>query len=824
MDSRTSFPRQALPDARKGKKWRQQCMEWGDSKTYMHYSPVRKSVKHKQINYDLLNGKLHMDDLVMLLNPSEVEPNFLPETIQHFPIMNSTLETLIGEEIHRPFDWRAIVTNMNAVSEIEETKKNALLSSMQEIIEDTSISEEDYMKKMEDLADYYEYEYQDFREMRANEYIKQFAKSQNFPLIFQGGFRDALAVGEEIYQCDIMGGEPVLEKCNTQKTRIYRSGNSNKVEDADIIIVEDYWAVGKVFDVYGDSLDPKDVKYLDDLPWGGGQGTDGMDNIDETYGFIDRNMVNEEFVDDGSFFWDPEGDLGTYQSMQPFDAQGNVRVMRMYWKSRRRIKKVKMYDQETGDEYFEFFDDTYVPDESKGEEAEILWINEAWEGTMIGGHVRTRDGKEVEESRGILVNVRPRPVQYWRMDNPSKCSLGFVGTIYNLNDDKPFSMVDMMKPYNYLYDVIHYRLMDAIASMWGSMADVDLATIPEDWDVTQWMYFARKNHLSVRDSFREGNKGAATGKLAASLNNNSQRIVTDMTGDYIQQLMNIAAYIKTEMKAMVGVTPQREGQIANRETVGGVERSVLQSSYITERYFAIHKDTKRRALEMFVETAKIAARGRKISFRYKTSDTSWKLMEFEGDVFAEDDYGIVMDDGSDILNLDQKIEALGQAAIQNKYKLSAIMKMYTSSNSLSDKIRQLEKAERKTFEEEMQQQQMQMQAAQETTQAQMAMQQAELETKVAMNTENNETKILVAQIQADNNLQTAQLQNEVKYASLDAEGDGIPTLSPAEKAKLDEQIREFNINVQQDNKKIEVQKERNDIARIAARRKPASTK
>ena len=32
------------------------------------------------------------------------------------------------------------------------------------------------------------------------------------PLIFNNGFMDAMAVGEEIYQCDIVGGEPVIEK------------------------------------------------------------------------------------------------------------------------------------------------------------------------------------------------------------------------------------------------------------------------------------------------------------------------------------------------------------------------------------------------------------------------------------------------------------------------------------------------------------------------------------------------------------------------------------------------------------------------------------
>lgn len=810
MNNTMTFPRQALPDSRKGKKWQEQCMLWGDAHSYMHYSPVRKSVRSKRINYDLVNGKLHMEDVVALLNPMELDQQYFPDTIQHFPIMNSKLETLIGEELQRPFDWRAVVTNMNAISSIERDKKEQMQEALRQAIEEESYDEESYMRRVEEISDYFEFEYQDFREVRANETIKHYSKQQNFPLMFNVGFRDGLIVGEEIYFCDIVGGNPVMEKVNTIKLRSYRSGNSNKIEDADIIILEDFWSPGRILDTYGDQLSNKDVQYIDNMVNNDSVNADSMGNIDPAGGLIDRNMIDDTFVDNGQFFWDPEGGPDGSQSLLPYDHQGNVRVMRMFWKSRRKIKKVKMYDPETGEEYFEFFADNYIVNEDLGEESEPLWINEAWEGTMIGGHL-PEEGMAPDGIRAILVNVRPRPVQYSDMDNPSKCFLGFVGTIYNLNDDRPYSMVDMMKPYNYLYDVIHFKLMDAIASVWGSLVDVDLATIPEKWKIEQWMYFAKINHIAVRDSFREGHNG----KIAGALNNNSQRIINDTTGNYIQELMNLAAYIKQELGEMVGITRQREGQISNRETVGGVERSVLQSSYITERYFALHNDTKRRALEMFIETAKIAFRGRKISFRYKLSDGSWKLMEFDGDEFAENCYGIVVDGSSDVKNLDQKIESLAQAAMQRgSVTFSAIMKMWTSSLSLSEKIKVIEKSEKDALAQAQQAQEQQLQAQQQQAQAQLAQKQAELEAQAAMNSEDNETKILVAQIQADNKMQVAQVSST-------SEDGGIPDISPDVKAKLDEQIREFNLNLRQDDKKIAIQKERNEIARISAKRRPA---
>ena len=223
-----------------------------------------------------------------------------------------------------------------------------------------------------------------------------------------------------------------------------------------------------------------------------------------------------------------------------------------------------------------------------GEEEQIFWINEAWEGTKIG--------------KDIYLNMRPRPVQYNRLSNPSRCHHGIIGSIYNINDSRPFSLVDMMKPYNYLYDAIHDRLNKAIASNWGAILKLDLALVPKGWEIDKWLYYAKINHIAVTDSFKEGNIGAATGKLAGALNNNSSGVINAETGNNIQQHVNLLEFIKMEMAEVAGISRQREGQISNRETVGGIERANLQSSHITEWLFMTHDDVKKRVLECLIET------------------------------------------------------------------------------------------------------------------------------------------------------------------------------------------------------------------------------
>ena len=827
MNDIVQFPRQALPLSKKTEEWGRKCLLWGDSRTPEHFSPVRNSIRHKKINYDLMAGEIHMDDLATILNPAGVVADYIPKNIQHFPIMNSKLQVLIGEELKRPFDWRAIVTNMTAVSDIERVKKEQLLGSLREVIEDESLSMEDYEERLEELDDKYTYNYQDFREIMSNEFIRHYSRKLNMPLIFNDGYIDGLAVGEEAYDIDIIGGEPTMERVDQLTMSAFRLGRSNKFEDADIIIFTEYWNPGRIIDTYGDQLSKRDIKYLDSLPDYILGGTNSMGFADPRQGFVRRDMLSDDYPTYNSTeIFGPVDEFGQYYNRAPYDSDGNVRVMRMRWKSLRKIQKVKRYDPETGEEYFTFFGENYVPDKDLGETSEEMWINQAWEGALIGGNNPNFDEGSLDGNYGIFIKPKPRLVQYNTIQDPSKCHLGVVGSIYNFNHDKPFSMVDMMKPYNYLYDVIHNRLEDALASSWGAIAELDLAMIPETWNVDKWMYFMKVNHIAVKDSFNESQRPSSAGKIAGSLNNNSQRIIADASGNYIQQLMNLAEWVKTEMGEIVGINRQREGQIANRETVGGVERATLQSSYITERYFAIHNDIKRRALEAFIENGKTAYRGKKLCFEYTLSDTSRKLLEMDGNEFAENSYGIVVDASSDVLNLDQKLEGLAQAAMQTqKAELSDIVKMWINTTSLSEKIRILQNAERRRMQQEQQAQQMQLQAQQQQAEANIQAKQMELEAQVGMNTEDNETKVLVAQIQADSKI-------EATYAQNDNNQDGVVApMGEGEKAKLNEQIREFNLKLQQDSKKLDIERkklgleaERNDIARIAAKKKPSSSK
>jgi hypothetical protein len=315
------------------------------------------------------------------------------------------------------------------------------------------------------------------------------------------------------------------------------------------------------------------------------------------------------------------------------------------------------------------------------------------------------------------------------------------------------------------------------------------------------MYYAKTNGIAVIDSFKEGNVGASTGVLAGGMNNASSGVINAELGNSIQQYINLLEYIKQEMTEVVGISKQREGQISNRETVGGVERATLQSSHITEWIFAIHNDVKRRALECFLETAKMALRGRTKKFNYVLPDHSIKAIDVDGDVFAEADYGLVVDSSTQAQDLHSKLDTLAQAALQNQtLSFSTIMKLYNSA-SLAEKQRMVEADERALQERQAQAQQQQMQMEQQIEQAKLQEKQAEMQLQDAMNQRDNETKILIATIQAESKMQ-------------ESSDDGInPEYSQEAKEKLMESMREFDARLRLDRDKFEFekQKHRDDI-------------
>lgn len=726
----SGFPRQKLPSSKKGKDWRKAHLDWADKNSYLFNNTVRRSLRGKKINYDLFNGILHEEDMKKTLNPMNKRVGLIPRDIQHYSIINNPLNVLIGEESRRKHDYIVKVCNDDAVSSIERQKVQEAQQRITEIITNESLTEEQAKSELENIQQFFNYKWQDLREKRANWLLKHYIKESFFDVKMNEGFKDVLIASEEMYQFDIRSGEPVMDKLNPRKVYTLRSGYSSKIEDSDIIILDDYWSPSKIIDVYYNDLKDKDVEYIEDISNANLIQTDEMGNIDERNAFLYSPLITDDNLENSvdTFVWMGNNFAGLPNSSY-VDNMGNIRVLRVYWKSKRKVKKIKSYDPQTGEELHSFKDETYRINPFLGEESEDLWVNEVWEGTKIG--------------KEIYVNMRPKPIQYLRMNNISECHAGIIGQIYNTNQAKPVSILDRMKPYQYMFDAVKDRLNKTIAKNYGKILELDKARMPSGWDYEKWIYFIQQDNISVVDSFKEGTKGVATGKLAGNFNTTGRTLDLEV-GNSIQLYIDLLEYLKNEMFEISGVSKQRQGQIENRETVGGIERAVSQSSHITEELFAIHDNVRKRCLMTLLETAKIALKGKNKKLQHLTDDRVMAMLDIDGDEFSEMDYDIIVDNDMGDQELKQKLESLAQAGIQNQMlSFSTVMKIFTDP-SLTSIMRRIEQDEANMNQAKQQEREDNNKNMQAQIQSQEKLEQLKMQLDDLKNQRDNETKLKVA--------------------------------------------------------------------------------
>jgi hypothetical protein len=321
---------------------------------------------------------------------------------------------------------------------------------------------------------------------------------------------------------------------------------------------------------------------------------------------------------------------------------------------------------------------------------------------------------------------------------------------------------------------------------------MDFAKTPKGWEADQWLYYIVTHGIAVKDSAKEG-EGYLQGRAIGSLNNASSGVVDASLGSEITQYINLLEWISNKCGELAGISKQREGQISNRETVGGVERATLQSSHSTEWLFFPHESVKKRVLECLLETAKIAFKGRKVKFDYILSDGSKQLVEFDGDEFAECDYGLVVDNSNSSQTLNQKLDVLAQAGLQNGMSFSTVMKLY-STTSLSEKQRTVEIEEMNRQKQQEQQAQKQLEVQQQEIQARLQAEREKMQMEYQMHQEKLQTELLVAEINS---------QAEEKRFAMIQEENGLTKQQELEykEKQLDLDAKQFDAKLKLDQKK-----------------------
>lgn len=768
----SAFPRQKLPLSKKGKKWQEDCVNYiigegnvtsgGNSTSY--YGEL-------QTYYNLYNSIFDEKDFKSITNPFKVEDGF-PATPHDFNIIRPKVDLLIGEETKRPLNFRVIRTSQEATSEMQEKEKQMILQYIEAAITAKMSPEEaqQFQEQLqsgeimppEQIAKYMDKDYKDIVENTAYHSLTYLREKLDLDNEFIKGWKDGLISGREIYYVGVLNAEPYAERVNPICFSYDKSPDLDFIEDGSWCCRKMRMPITEVYDRYYDKLEEKD-----------------LDKLEEMIGSTPcRNLGDRSPVDMGI-------QLRIYDN-PIFEGSGKslVNVWHCCWKSFKKIFYVTTTD-DAGQPQINIVDETYQP---VGNEVSIEpdWIIEVWEGYRAGSD--------------LYFGIQPIEYQHVSIDNPNSQKLPYCGAIYSNTNSKPRSLVSILKPLQYMYIVLWYRLELAIARDKGKVVNMDITQIPKSMNISpaKWMHYLSSVGVNFINPYEEGwNIPGREGGKPAQFNQITALDLTmsNVIAEYIQLMDKIEELAGT----ISGITQQREGAVSTSEMVGNVERSVVQSSHITEPLFWVHNQCKRRVLNMLLNTAKGAwEETGKQKLQYIFDNGERAFLDITPKFYYEDMDVFVSDTSKDLENI-QKLQQLIQPAMQNGASLLEAAEILTNDNfniikqKLKDMQTRQEQIQQQQQEAEAQQQQQLQQMQNESKQQELMLQEAQMDLQRYQIDQDNQTKIAVAQINAYRGTE-----------ELDQDQNGIP--DPIEIGK--QAIEQQKINQEAYNKRYEAKQKR----------------
>lgn len=768
----SAFPRQKLPLSKKGKKWQEDCVNYiigegnvtsgGNSTSY--YGEL-------QTYYNLYNSIFDEKDFKSITNPFKVEDGF-PATPHDFNIIRPKVDLLIGEETKRPLNFRVIRTSQEATSEMQEKEKQMILQYIEAAITARMSPEEaqQFQQQLqsgeimppEQIAKYMDKDYKDIVENTAYHSLTYLREKLDLDNEFIKGWKDGLISGREIYYVGVLNAEPYAERVNPICFSYDKSPDLEFIEDGSWCCRKMRMPITEVYDRYYDKLEEKDLDKLEEM-------------IGSTPG---RNLGDRSPVDMGI-------QLRIYDN-PIFEGSGKslVNVWHCCWKSFKKIFYVTTTD-DAGQPQINIVDETYQP---VGNEVSIEpdWIIEVWEGYRAGSD--------------LYFGIQPIEYQHVSIDNPNSQKLPYCGAIYSNTNSKPRSLVSILKPLQYMYIVLWYRLELAIARDKGKVVNMDITQIPKSMNISpaKWMHYLSSVGVNFINPYEEGwNIPGREGGKPAQFNQITALDLTmsNVIAEYIQLMDKIEELAGT----ISGITQQREGAVSSSEMVGNVERSVVQSSHITEPLFWVHNQCKRRVLNMLLNTAKGAwEETGKQKLQYIFDNGERAFLDITPKFYYEDMDVFVSDTSKDLENI-QKLQQLIQPAMQNGASLLEAAEILTNDNfniikqKLKDMQTRQEQVQQQQQEAEAQQQQQLQQMQNESKQQELMLQEAQMDLQRYQIDQDNQTKIAVAQINAYRGTE-----------DMDQNDNGIPDVAELGKQALEQQ----KINQEAYNKRYEAKQKR----------------
>jgi hypothetical protein len=754
--SSNTFPVQKIPLREKTEEWKKQCVDAIIAKTSdgqaIDGSGRRDRMK---IAYDLYNSNFNEADFKYVTDPYNVSDTF-PSKMQNHNVIRPKIDLLIGEESKRAFTFKVIQTNDEAVSGMQTEYKKMILQYLVDTL-NTDVQDDDYLS---DLQKYMKFSYKNIAEETAYNALNYLKEKLNVTNEFLKGWKDALIAGEEIYYVGVLNGEPVFERVNPLYSDYDRSQEVEFIDQSTWFKRLMYMSPSSIYDRWYNKLEEADLDKILKMTQGNSRGmkSSGQGGIvwNTT---LTSGMLNNEEIDDA------------------------LEVHHVVWSS---YKKMGFISTPEGE--MDMVDESY--DADSDEQIEWEWITENWEGYRVGPD--------------IYFGIQPIEFQHQSVESIYNNKIPFTGAVYSNTNSRGKSLLEIMKPLQYMYLVLWYRLDIALARDKGKALVMDITQIPKSMGVTteKFLHYLSSIGVVFFNPYEEGwdIPGREGGKPSSFNQFSSVDLsMSNVIAGYIQ----LMAKIEDMIGEISGVSRQRQGQIQSDELVGNVQQTIVQSSHITEPLFWKHNQVKRRCLNMMLDTAKYAwGTSNKKTLHFVLPDMSRVFSEVTQDFLYADLDVFVIDSTKETQDI-ERLKTLLPYAAQNGATLLEAAEVATGDNILRMKRQLAEIDERRIKQQE-------------------DMAKREQETQVQIQQMMAEQKAEDNRIREEDSIRKAETAIDVALINAEAKDDGMAGNDMGtEDNGMKDQIDMMKIQLQKDKQRVDAKTKDRQLAEEARSNKVA---
>jgi len=760
-------------------------MDYFANKSYAEYVKNRDTFVK---NYDLVKGILRMDDFyqdvpeVKSFTDMLTQNLELPAYVKMYSIITTPLNELIGEISKRPDAFRVKAFDDDSKAEELEFKTGILQEyvmnqARQKILEKAALAGEELedeqvqqmtMDQVQDELD----SYTSVAEKWANHVLT--CQKAEFVLKekSEDAFRDMLISAREfyhIYEDNSKLGYNV-EVANPKNTwflstpdRKYISDPTGRAQGAyaagTVQVMELSEIIESIPDITKDEIDHLRSSLQDyglinvrESNLGNPDAGNGIDSVQyDTYDplVLQTRMIIESEMknnDDGL-----QDFLGLTSNVSSFGYK--YVVVRAYWISKKKIGKL-IYLDEMGNEQSLLVDENYKSGTMPTQQSlEWGWINEWYQGIKIGPDI---------------YHIKPFKLLNY-------CPI--IGVVHEIKNTEAKSLIDMMKPFQVLYNVCMNQLYKLLEKEVGKvyLTSIRHIPIPKDGDAQDaldiWEMEARNRGVMFIDDSPENLKSPSSF--------NQFRDIDLTRTQEIQSRYNLAMQLKQECWELVGMSKQRLGSISASETATGTNTAITQSYSQTEPLFVAHEYVLGQLYQAIIDASLyIEAKKPQSTISYITSEGESAFVQVNGDDLKFRDLKVFLTNRPEDQKMFNEIRGLSQAVLQNGGSLYDIIELYSTNSvrQMKKVFKSLKERQEQMQDQQMQQKQQELEQQQQIAQAQLAQSQQQHDSKIA--NDNYE-----AQLDRINKVQIAMIAAEAKGGPL-SDVDQSGTADVLEMSKL----------------------------------------